>query len=55
MTEKRAPLKFEITCETNQHSVTLETSTWWSDGEVVHYRVMCPCGKEHVGCSLPKN
>ena len=49
--------KFEIVCTTTWHSVVLETRNWWSEMgenvEAVHFRAMCSCGKEHVGCSLP--
>jgi hypothetical protein len=51
------PRRFEITCTTTMRSVVLETRDWWSEigenVEAVHYRAMCPCGKEHVGRSIP--
>jgi hypothetical protein len=49
--------RFEIVCTTTWRSVVLETRNWWSEMgenvEAVHFRAICPCGKEHVGCSLP--
>ncbi len=55
--KERPERKFEIVCTTTWRSVVLKTRNWSSEMgenvEAVHFRAMCPCGKEHFGSSIP--